>query len=430
MAETLDISIDQLQIGLYVHLDLKWFEHPFAFSHFKIKSEDQIRTLRGLGLKSIRFEPALSDVAPAPLAVPAAATATAAAPPPVAEPHGPESPALQAKLVLMARIRQQRETAARIEHAFFDTANAIRDIERNMFARPAETVRKAEELIGNITDSILCAPELAIHVMGDKVGGEEIYTHALNVTMLSMMMARDIKLPVEVAGALGTGALFHDIGLKNLPDRLQHQLDPLSGAELHLYETHCEVGVELAQKMGLPPAVQAVIRDHHEAFDGSGYPRQLKGEATGLLGRIVAIANFYDELCNPANPAAAMTPHEALALMFAKLRGKFDPKLLQVFIRCLGVYPPGTVVQLSNGVIGMVATINTAKPTKPVLVVYEPGVPKEEAILVDTERETDLNIVKAIKPAQVPKEIYHYLSPRKRVSYYFDASKQGQGAAA
>ena len=149
-----------------------------------------------------------------------------------------------------------------------------------------------------------------------------------------------------------------------------------------------------------------------------------------LLARIVAVANYYDELCNPTNIANALTPHEALATMFAKLRAKFDPKLLQVFVRCLGVYPPGTIVQLSNGVIGMVATINTAKPMKPMVVVYDAEIPKEEAILVDLERETDLNIAKAIRPAQVPVDIYNYLSPRKRVSYYFDAGNPGQAKGA
>jgi predicted ribosome-associated RNA-binding protein Tma20 len=114
--------------------------------------------------------------------------------------------------------------------------------------------------------------------------------------------------------------------------------------------------------------------------------------------------------------------HEALSLMFAKLRSKFDPKLLQVFIRCLGVYPPGTIVQLSNGAIGMVVTVNTARPMKPTLMVYDAEVAKDDAILLDMERETEVNIAKAIRPAQVPQEVYNYLSPRKRVSYYFDAS--------
>jgi hypothetical protein len=141
-----------------------------------------------------------------------------------------------------------------------------------------------------------------------------------------------------------------------------------------------------------------------------------------MLSRIVAIANYYDELCNPVVLANAMTPHEALSFMFAKQRAKFDPKLLQVFIRCLGVYPPGTIVQLSNGVIGMVATINTSRPMKPILVMYDSDVPKEEAMMLDMDGETEVNIAKAIRPAQVPREVYSYLSPRKRVSYYFDAA--------
>ena len=116
-----------------------------------------------------------------------------------------------------------------------------------------------------------------------------------------------------------------------------------------------------------------------------------------------------------------LTPHEALSTMFAKLRAKFDPRLLQVFVRCLGVYPPGTIVQLSNGVIGMVATINTARPMKPMVVVYDAQIPKEEAILVNMDGEVDVNIAKAIRPSQLPREIYTYLSPRKQVSYYFDA---------
>ena len=417
------ISMDQLQVGLYIHLDLKWFEHPFAFSHFKIKNEEQLSSIRSLGVKSVRYDPALSDVDPAPAgATPAGADADPVA---AATAAPAVSPELEAKRALMAQLKAQREDAARVEHAFINTAKAIREIDRNLFSQPAESLRKASQLITQIVDSILSAPELAIHVMGDKTGGEEIYHHSLNVTTLSLMIARDIKLPPEVAAALATGALLHDTGLKNISDKVLTKLDPLTHAERHLYELHCHYGAEIGERLAFPAASMAIIKNHHEAFDGTGYPHQLKGEAIGVLARIVAIADFYDELCNPLNIAVAVTPHEALSMMFAKLRSKFDPKLLQVFIRCLGVYPPGTIVQLSNGVIGMVVTVNTSRPMKPVVIIYDAGVPKEEAILVDMERESDLNIAKSIRPAQVPREIYHYLSPRKRVSYYFDAGTPG-----
>ena len=419
MADEHYLTMDQLQVGLYVQLDLKWFEHPFAFSQFKIKSADQIKTLRSLGLKQVRYSPELSEgTPPARQAAPSGSPAPAPAAATALEP----SPVMLAKRAMMEQMKLRRQAAERIEKAFVNTAHTLRDIEKNIYSRPVETVKQASKLITDITDSILSAPELAIHVMGDKMGGEELYFHSLNVTMLSMMMARDLKLPLEVVSALGMGALLHDVGRKEVPDKILRKTEPLTQAERNFYEMHCHYGVEIGKKLLLAAPVLAVIREHHELFDGTGYPAKLKGEAIGLLSRIVVIANYYDELCNPPLIADALTPHEALALMFAKLRGKFDAKLLQIFIRCLGVYPPGTIVQLSNGVLGMVATVNTARPMKPTLVVYDADVPKDEAIMLDMEQEAEINISKAIRPAQVPREVYSYLSPRKRVSYYFDAA--------
>lgn len=409
MPERYSIAVDQLRVGLYVFLDVKWFEHPFAFNNFKIKSEDQIATIRSLGLKTVTYDPERSDMRP--LTAP-----EQPAPPPEAI-----SPALQAKRELIERIRQQREAAARIEGAFVDTAATVRDINKNLLVRPVETVKQADRLVTQIAESVLSAPELAVYLMGDKVGGEELYFHSLNVTMLSMMIARDIKLPTEVVSVLGMGALFHDIGRSEIPDRVLLKTEPWTKAERELYELHCQYGVEIGKRLQLAPGAIAIIQDHHELYDGSGYPRHLVGDAAGLLARIIAIANYYDNLCNPRDVAAALTPHEALSLMFAKQRAKFDPKLLQVMVRCLGVYPPGTIVQLSNGALGMVATINAARPMKPTIVIYDAEVPKEEAILVDMDHETDVNIARALRPSQLPANVYNYLSPRKRVSYYFDA---------
>lgn len=408
---------------MYVHLDLKWFDHPFAFSHFKITSEEQIKTIRGLGLKTLRVNPELSD---APVHAVLSPLDTAIDPVVVKEALPelqPELlPAMQAKRAMMAQMKVRREAAERIERAFVDTAETVRDIEKNLYSRPAETVQQATKLVQKIADSILSAPELAIQVMGDKLGGEELYFHSLNVTMLSMMIACDLHLPAQVVGALGVGAMLHDIGRKEVPNKILMKTEPLTPAERNFYELHPTYGVEMAKHMKLSATALAIIGEHHELFDGTGYPNKLKGEAIHLLSRIVVIANHYDELCNPVSMTDAFTPHEALSLMFAKLRGKFDPNLLSAFIRCLGVYPPGTIVQLSNGLIGMVSTVNTARPMKPIVVIYDAEVPKEEAMLLDMDTQSDLNIGKAIRPAQVPREVYNYLSPRKRVSYYFDAA--------
>ena len=416
--------MDQLRIGLYVELDLHWFEHPFAFGKFCIRTEKQIGTLRSLGLKTLRYDPSRSEVEPR-RASPTADTSPppASSMPAVLAAREELSQALAAKRVLVERIQRQREAAASVERAYINTANIVRNIEKNMLARPEESVHHAMQLIDQIAQSILCAPELAIHIMGDKQEGEELYFHSLNVTMLSMMIARSIKLPQAAASALGMGALFHDIGRSEIPTKVLMKMEALNQAERKLYELHCQYGVEIGRRLRLVPAALAIINEHHEACDGSGYPGRLKGESIGMLSRIVAIANCYDKLCNSANIAEALTPHEALSLMFARLRNQFDPMLLQVFIRCLGVYPPGTIVQLSNGVVGMVATINSEQPMKPTIVVYDADVPRDEAILVDMAHETDANILKALRPGQIPRPIYNYLSPRRQVSYYFDADR-------
>lgn len=217
MPENNTVTMDQLRIGLYVILDLNWFQHPFAFSQFKIKSEEQITEIRKLGLKTVRYNPTLSDMTAR--QQPAARPPAGSPSPPAgieAESTGPTAASgaspvtspeivtvLAAKRALVERIRAQREAAARVEHAFINAAKAIREIERNLYSDPKETAQRATELVIQIADSILCAPDLAIHVMGDRAGGEELYFHSLNVTMLSLMIARDIGVPQEAYRALG-----------------------------------------------------------------------------------------------------------------------------------------------------------------------------------------------------------------------------------
>jgi putative nucleotidyltransferase with HDIG domain len=421
--ESQTIPVEQLEIGQYVYLDLKWFQHPFAFSHFKIKSDAQIKTIRSLNLKTVRINPQLSDTESHCADPMTQGSLDGQEAPSVADtvtPADDATPVLLAKRIMMEQMQVRRENSARIERAFVDTAKVLRDIEKGIASHPAETVPQATKLVAQIADSILCAPELAIQVMGDELGGDDMYFHSLNVTVLSIMMARDLKIPVDLAAVLGVGALMHDIGRKEVPDKILLKTGPLTQAERNFYELHCQFGADMAQRLKLPAAAIAIVREHHELFDGSGFPGKLKGEEINFLARIVAIANYYDELCNPFVLTHALTPHETLSLMFSRLRSKFDPELLQVLIRCLGVYPPGTVVQLSNGVMGIVVTVNTARPMRPMIMVYDADVPKQEAILLDMERETDFNIAKAIRPSQVARDVYNYLSPRKRVSYYFD----------
>ena len=111
--------------------------------------------------------------------------------------------------------------------------------------------------------------------------------------------------------------------------------------------------------------------------------------------------------------------------MFAQQRHLFDAGALNMFIRCMGVYPPGTLVRLSDETLGMVISINSGKPLRPSVLIYDPNVPKDEAIILDLSQESDLEISASLKPGQLGPEAYDYLSPRKRMSYFLDTPKPG-----
>lgn len=411
----------QLCIGLHVHLDLPWTDHPFSFSSFKITSLEQIMSLQALGLTRIRYSPAKSDGEP--LLLPASTAEPAPAGPVIAP---ADASIAQAKRARIARLAEQRERIDACEREFLISGKGVKSITQNLFSRPEQSLKDATALVSTIADSMLTEAEVAINLMKDKIGGEDAYHHPLNVAVLAMMLAKELKAPPEAIRLLGLAALFHDIGKLDLPERIVRKQEALTKAELSLLQQHCAYGVEMGRKLGLSQEALNVIAQHHERVDGSGYPQGLKGPQTSMLAKIVAVANAFDMLCNPPNPAQALTPHEALQTMFGQQRGHFEPLPMSTFIRCMGVYPPGTIVVLSNDALAMVVSVNSARPLKPTVLIYDPAVPKDQAILVDLELEPDVGITRSVRPQQLPDPVLDYLAPRKRLAYYFDSG----GAAA
>jgi putative nucleotidyltransferase with HDIG domain len=415
--KTYPIVIDQLRVGMYVILDIHWLDHDFPRNSFKIKNAEQLAKIRQLGLKKIRIDPARSDTVPEPMA-PDAKPAAPAAADTVAAPV--ESPMAKAKRERIERINQQRAAVVECERQFVKTANTLKDINNNLFSRPQEAYQRANELVDHMVDSVLTDRDIAIHLMKDKYGGEDMYFHSLNVSVLAMMLAKQLKLPKEDVKELGFGSLFHDIGKIDIPDKVRLKTTPLTKAEQHLLEQHCAYGEPIARKLGLSKKAIDIILQHHEYMDGSGYPNKLRGDAISPLARIVAIVNTYDNLCNKPNPAESLSPHAALSRMFALLRKQLDGGPLGIFIRCLGVYPPGTVVRLSDGTLGLVVAVNSGQPLRPSVLIHDPQVPSSEAIILDLENEPELNISESLKPMQLPRDALEYLAPRRRMNYYFD----------
>jgi HD-GYP domain-containing protein (c-di-GMP phosphodiesterase class II) len=222
---------------------------------------------------------------------------------------------------------------------------------------------------------------------------------------------------------IGIGCLFHDIGKVEIPYHIVNSTKTLTRPELNLFKQHCHYGEIIVKKMGLSDDATKIITQHHEYADGSGYPSQLKGSQISKLASVVTIVNTYDNYCNHVDVNQSLSPNEALSVMFSQQKKLFDAAQLNVFIRCLGIYPPGTIVNLSNEMTGMVVSVNSGKPLRPCILVYDATVPKAEAIIIDLLSEPDITVTGSMKPKELPLEIYNYLSPRKRMSYFADTPK-------
>ncbi|MBS1156313.1 MAG: metal-dependent phosphohydrolase [Proteobacteria bacterium] len=412
------IRPEQLCLGLFIHLDLSWMDHPFTFSSFKIKSADQIETLQHLGLEKIRYSPTKSDQHPLPKPEDAALVPVPAAVP-VVELSQEEQAILDAKRQRLEHLKAQRAAIEACEKDFMATARTVRGLDRAIFSRPRDCALAGERLVNKLVDSLMTDKDIAIHLMNDRAGAEDLYFHSLNVTVLALMLGKELKFSREEICALGQAALFHDVGKIEIPDRILLKTEPLNRSEQALYEQHAEWSTNATQKAGLSSDILMAIAQHHEMVDGSGYPKKLKQGDMHPLARTLALVNYFDELCNRTSLEDSHTPHEALALMFAQQRGKFDAQALNVFIRCMGIYPPGSLVMLSNESYAMVVSVNSSRPLKPQVLVHIPGTPPNEAPLIDLEHEHDLNISKSLKPAQLPREALECLNPRKRMTYFF-----------
>lgn len=409
-AHTPYISPEQLCVGLYVHLDLSWWEHDFAFSSFKIKDEAQISALRALKLKQLRYDPARSDCPP---------LAQAESTPPPAPVEPTVDPQSQERQQRAERLRQLRTRLADVDRRFIEASQRIKTLNQTLRSRPEDAMRQAGVIVGAMVETLLGAPGVVLHGITGKAA-EDSYFHALNVTVLSLLLGRQLGLDSEACHSLGLGALLHDIGKLEVPSKVLLKAEPLTRPEQQLLQMHSDFGLRMGQKLMLDDEVLRIIHEHHEHCDGSGYPRGLREAAIGRLSRLVAITNHFDNLCNPLDPRQALSPHEALALMFKQQRERFDEVALKAFIRVMGIYPPGSLVQLEDERYALVLGMNPSQALKPTLIVYDAEVAKEEALILDLAQEPKLAIARSLRPAQLPLEVLEYLSPRRNLSYHIE----------
>ena len=410
------IDVDALCVGMFVHLDLGWMSHPFPLGNFKIADATQIATIRSLGLRQIRWSPVQSDVAAPGAKEPEAVEPAPAAPIIVLT----ETPEAQARRLHREQLKRQRDMLTLCERQFAEAAQECKLLTERATQHPQESRQHAEALARALVDKMLVEGDLCIRLLSE-AAGDKASMHALNVTVISMLMGRTFGLGEADMLDLGVGSLLHDIGKLELPDRVRHRDEHLSSAELRQYEDHVARGVVLARKMGLSGGATLVLAQHHEHADGSGFPLRLNTDRMTAAARIVSLVNRYDNLCNPNLPSQALTPHASLALLFAQGKTKFDTAILGALIKMMGVYPAGSTVQLTDDRYALVVGVNSSRPLKPRVLLHEPGVPRDEALIVDLERLQGVGIRRSIKPQQLPGATFEYLAPRPRVAYFFES---------
>lgn len=410
---------------MYIELPLPWKDNPFLMRKFKIHFDYQVSIIKDLDVDFVFYYPQKSDVEPEKAEEPSAPE----------DPAGNEAVKQEAEEKLRQlewekaeraeQLKEYRRSLQRAEKEFGHSIKVVQNVMKKMASRPLNAIGEAKELIGNITETILGANDLVLHLMNDDKGGENIYYHALNVTVLSLMVAKSAGLGEEEAKDLGMGAMFHDVGKLKIPKKVLLKKEKLNRAETKLLQLHPKYGVDLLKATKeFPESLYPIIDHHHEYLDGTGYPYGLKGSKISPLAQIVAVVNTYDNLCHPPDGRAGSTPTAALSYIYKKMKTKLNSSYVEMLVKLLGVYPPGSVVALSDGRVGLVMSVNSQDLLNPEILLYDPEIPRNQALTVNLAK-TDIKVEKVFKPSQLKPEALQYLSPRTQLhyNYYFDKAK-------
>lgn len=211
--------------------------------------------------------------------------------------------------------------------------------------------RKVSCIVNKIMDDILSSPNILVAFMDIRTKNTYFFNHSISVAVLAIVTGLALKLNQFKLKQLGMGAILHDIGKAISTD-----------------EDHPKIGYNIIKNSGeVNITVAHVAFQHHERYDGKGFPRNLKGEQIHLYGAITAIANYYDKLISPQDMKNKMYPYQALERLMAQSNKMFHPELVKAFIHNIAPYPIGSLVRLNTGSYGVVISLNANYPTRPII---------------------------------------------------------------
>ncbi|MDH3503890.1 MAG: DUF3391 domain-containing protein [Nitrospirota bacterium] len=440
-----------LRLGLYIKIEGSWFSHPFPTNSFKIESAKDLETLQGLTKVKLFFDPDRSDPEwdqsePTEKPIHKAAVDPAAPPQdPSGEsvPSAPASPEQEdsPEDLIQRKIDQNQDFQAYQEHLkqvgsqFQEVVLEGKQVMQDVISGRPRGLRTAQKIVGDLYEILDVADNsrALLNLIGSNETNEEFFLHALNVCSLSLMIGQDLKFSREATEKLALGALFHDVGELKFPaEQLLRKGSMTASERKHFLSIHPKFGVEMVDKLpNFPYEAIEVIRQHHERLNGSGFPTGKKDDQISKFAKIVMVVDEYDELCHQPNPTKSLIPSEALSYLYVKCRHTLWHDAIVSLIKQLGVYPPGSLVNLSNQKIGIVTSVNLANRLRPIVLIYDEFASPDELIVLNLAKEDeDLSIVSAIRPVDLSPKIRECLNPRRIISYFPSASPAESGVGA
>ncbi len=380
------IHIDDLEIGMFVEkYGEGTFREPLAFPRQEVTSVEQIEFFRKSGAVEVFIDPARGAGGEAPAEV------------------WPDEPVDFVGLERKVAFSDEIPVASKVYAEAVRHAREVMEMARN--AGRVEYSASAP-VVDDIVASVERNESAAICLSKLRARDEYHYTHAVNVSLLAVIFAKHLGLDDRAVRDLGMAGLYHDIGKARLPEALLNKPGRLLPWERKVAHSHAVEGYRLLQgQPDVPRPVLHAVLEHHERFDGKGYPRGLADGELHLFARVIAIADVYDAITSDRPYAKAKPAAEAFRVMYSMRNKDFGARYLEHFIKSLGIFPVGSFVRLNNGHYAVVCEANSDQPLRPsVKIVFDAKFRPRRAEVVDlaTAQATDLadrlEIVETLDP--------------------------------
>jgi putative nucleotidyltransferase with HDIG domain len=377
------IPVSDLQLGMYVtELDRPWLESPFPFQGFPVESQEQLVTLQKT-CEYVYIDDAREPTATVPSTRQRTANRTSS--PPVT--------VTLARTDLTGLGWRGRESFRHDMRKVLSTRSKLhRHVQRLLsdvrFGRSADT-REARILTVEMVDEAIANPAAALWLTNLETKHEYTASHCLNVCILSIVFGMHVGLSKDSIIELALGALLHDIGKMRTPVSILDKPGLLTEDEFDIVKKHPVDGFNILRKhKDVSEKCLEIVQLHHERISGQGYPFGLKGEEIPVHVRIVAIADVYDDITSNRVYHEGIPAHTGLNMMFHWAPRDFGEDMMQEFIRCIGIYPIGSLVELNKGILGIVMSTNPASRLRPIVMLIRDanGKPYERRPLVNLAR--------------------------------------------